>query len=308
MVNQGVAQHSSAPSGTGASSFNSCSSPQGYALSYPDWWYAFEAAPPIDQEMRRVVGDDWKLSECALFGTAPVEIEWATEGVWGPITLGVQFGVNFAEATKAPGSEGAEPGETQRQEGEVGGHRAVRITSVSTNAVDGNEVAELPGGTRSVSWFVELPPDAEGNDRTFLARAVPYGVAKSGVTDNQRAAQNAMDVAEPAAVLDAMMQSVTFTEPTALASPSAAAPEAHSAEVISDTCLVKRAAPQTTAPQVGGCLQSGTRVAIECTIQGESVVGPDGATATWDRLQYPGEPGYVSDAWVSGSGAIIGEC
>lgn len=209
-----VESKTSAPSTdatTGSSSlgYQSCKNPKGYELDYPGLWFSFEAAPPADASLRQVVGDDWRLTECAYFGPAPVQIEWATEGRFAPVQAWISE-ESFDDATRPSAPEDLST-EIDRREETIAGHPAVRITSVSTYGVDGNDVSLMPGGTKDVRWIVELP-SIGGVERIFSARAVPYGASQSGVTDADRSGPAAMDVREPAAVLDAMMKTVRFTD------------------------------------------------------------------------------------------------
>ena len=228
-----------------------------------------------------------------------------------PIEMGIRPGVTFDEA-----SQPREPSEVEsnRQTQTVNGRRVVRIDA---SLVDDNREVSVPGGTRTVRWVVEM-----GSNVVLLGEAFPNGVAGSGVADDGRT--DSMDVAENAAVLDAMMRSVVLTQPftnTSAATPQAPATTAISpspnssgaqtpivVEALSDPCLRQRSGPTTTDALVG-CVPKGTRVTVECAVDGEMVVGLDGyETMTWDRISHKGKAGYISDAWVNPSGYLAPPC
>ncbi|WP_460850442.1 CHAP domain-containing protein [Nocardioides montaniterrae] len=61
------------------------------------------------------------------------------------------------------------------------------------------------------------------------------------------------------------------------------------------TCVNLRSSTTTSSTALV-CIPKGTRLAIDCTLRGQSVTGPDGTTSLWDHTTYAGKRGYVSDA------------
>lgn len=76
---------------------------------------------------------------------------------------------------------------------------------------------------------------------------------------------------------------------------TAAPAQAHWYNVLSGYNPTTYASPSLSAP-VTGSLSGGQRVAIACTITGDWVTGPYGATNVWDYTHL--ENGYVSDAFI----------
>lgn len=69
------------------------------------------------------------------------------------------------------------------------------------------------------------------------------------------------------------------------------------ATVIADPCVNLRSQPNLSGT-VMDCILRGSRVSIECTARGESVLGPFGATDLWDRITWRGVTGFVADAMI----------
>jgi hypothetical protein len=55
--------------------------------------------------------------------------------------------------------------------------------------------------------------------------------------------------------------------------------------------------PNSATSQVG-TIPNGTQIAVDCTVGGQATTGPYGTETTWDRTNYGGSVGFVSDAWV----------
>ena len=55
--------------------------------------------------------------------------------------------------------------------------------------------------------------------------------------------------------------------------------------------------PDTATAQVG-TIPNGTQITVDCTVGGQAATGPYGTETTWDRTNYGGSVGFVSDAWV----------
>jgi uncharacterized protein YraI len=69
---------------------------------------------------------------------------------------------------------------------------------------------------------------------------------------------------------------------------------AHLANVLTGYSPNLRSGPGTSYPRVG-TLSGGQRIAIACTVTGETVQGPYGPTSVWDYVHLEA---YVSDAYV----------
>ena len=74
----------------------------------------------------------------------------------------------------------------------------------------------------------------------------------------------------------------------------AAAASAHTVPVVSGYTVNVRTGPGTSYPAIG-TVTGGQRVAIACTVRGQTVTGPYGATDVWDYIHLEG---YVSDAFL----------
>ncbi|MCE7004302.1 hypothetical protein LWC34_15870 [Kibdelosporangium philippinense] len=69
---------------------------------------------------------------------------------------------------------------------------------------------------------------------------------------------------------------------------------AHTYSIISGHTVTVRSGPATTYGSKGS-VTGGQRVAIACTVRGQSVTGPYGTTDVWDYIHLEG---YISDAFV----------
>ena len=69
------------------------------------------------------------------------------------------------------------------------------------------------------------------------------------------------------------------------------------AVVVADPCVNLRSRPDLSGT-VMGCILRGSRISIECTARGDSVLGPFGATDLWDRITWRGVTGFVADAMI----------
>jgi uncharacterized protein YraI len=72
------------------------------------------------------------------------------------------------------------------------------------------------------------------------------------------------------------------------------AAQAHTVSVIAGYTVNVRTGPGTSYPAIA-TVSGGQRVAIACTVRGQTVNGPYGATDVWDYIHLEG---YVSDAFV----------
>ena len=272
----------------------SCENPLGFTVSYPQNWYRYVPSPSEEQIE----------AKCRWFGSAPMaEYSHQADAPSAPVSVWVSQRWGFDEA-----STHTTPGfvETSRQQETVNGRRVLRIeATLNDNGGD----TYLPNGTRMVNWLVEMPPSVTG-DQVFGGWALPNGVVVGGVADDAQI--DSMDVAANAAVLDAMMRSVVFTQPFTKASTpptaSSAPPDSSSVEALSDPCLRVRFGPNTAEKQIG-CVPKGALVDVECAVEGERVVGLEGYESTiWGRIAYEGKVGYVSGAWVNPSLSSAAPC
>ena len=71
---------------------------------------------------------------------------------------------------------------------------------------------------------------------------------------------------------------------------------------VTDGILI-RSGPGTSYAQIGS-VAAGTSVPVVCTTQGESIDGPYGPDAHWDRITYNGTTGYVTDEYVDTKGDV----
>ena len=177
-----------------------CEHPDGYSLTYPADWqtYPDEADPDLGH------------LACGIFGTAPMVLEPATSMPWLPIRVWVWDGLPFEDATSPQFRSGEYPSRDLEVEStSVAGRPAVRVVSVS-EAPEGAPPRdyELPNGTESVLWVVDLSTDTA--DRVLLGRAIPPAAAFTGVTEADKSAEGATSVDSTAEVLDAMMASLTL--------------------------------------------------------------------------------------------------
>lgn len=129
-----------APAGDVPGLASSCTSPDGFSISYPDDWDA--------------------VSDCGQFGPAPVE-EPAPGTDERP-------GVVSAFVDRVPFTEVAVPSEdeTARATTSVDGLQAVRVTSTSSGA------GLRPAGTEIVRWIVDLSIGPDDDARTLFVDAV----------------------------------------------------------------------------------------------------------------------------------------
>ena len=125
------------PGGPGELS-GSCTSPDGFTISYPDDWEA--------------------VSDCGQFGPAPLEEPTPSSDD--------RTGVVSAFVDPVPFDRVSEPidGDRDRSEEEVDGRPAVRIETVVQEGL-------YPQGTEGVRWLVDL-----GDDRTLFLDAYDLGL------------------------------------------------------------------------------------------------------------------------------------
>jgi hypothetical protein len=126
-----VSTTTSAPEG-GPELARTCTSPDGFAISYPDDWEA--------------------VSDCGQFGPAPLDEPTANSDD--------RTGVVSAFIDPVPFDQVSEPtdGDQARREATVDGRPAVRIETVVQEGL-------YPPGTEGVRWLVDL----EGDRTLFLA-------------------------------------------------------------------------------------------------------------------------------------------
>ena len=130
---------------------------------------------------------------------------------WLPIRVWVWEGLSFESATQPEFRSGESPSrDVETQDTTVAGRPAMRVVSVSEAPQDAlpNDY-ELPRGTESVLWVVDLSTDS--SDRVLLGRAIPPAAAFTGVTEAEKSAADAASVDATAEVLDSMMVSLTLT-------------------------------------------------------------------------------------------------
>ncbi|MEV4481970.1 hypothetical protein [Micromonospora coxensis] len=99
----------------------------------------------------------------------------------------------------------------------------------------------------------------------------------------------------------ALLAAATVAVATLALAPAPAS--AHTVSVINGYTVNLRTGPGTSYPSIG-TVTGGQRVAIACTVRGQSVTGPYGATDVWDYLHLEG---YVSDAFLyTGTSGAVG--
>lgn len=77
------------------------------------------------------------------------------------------------------------------------------------------------------------------------------------------------------------------------ASPASAA----TGRVIANPSVVIRSGASTSNGVIGS-IPYGTSVNIQCTVTGQRMTGPYGATTIWNRVAHGGRTGYVTDAYI----------
>jgi len=179
-----------------------CEHRDGYVLAYPADWQTY---PDEDDP-------DLGHLACGIFGTAEMELEPAASMPWLPIRVWVWEGLSFETANQPEFRAGEAPGrDLETKDTSVAGRPAVRVVSVSDAPRDAlPSDYELPAGTESVWWIVDLSTDTA--DRVLLGRAIPPAAAFTGITETEKSAEGAASVDSTAAVLDAMMASLTLTQ------------------------------------------------------------------------------------------------
>jgi len=125
-----------------------CENPLGFSITYPsDWSTNTEPAP----------------EPCVWFAPTPIEVpDEATDSLLGPISVRIQEGVSFADAS-TPSVMFEEI--LTADQAIVAGRQAVRIESVATGE------ALLDEGTQTLGYVVELDPAADGTPRVLTAVA-----------------------------------------------------------------------------------------------------------------------------------------
>ena len=91
-----------------------------------------------------------------------------------PVQVGIVAGLAFEDGRSSERLETI----TDPREDTVNGRRVVRIEAIIDDDI-AMRIA-VPDVTRIVRWVVEMPPGQTGN-RIFTGRAVPNGIADSGV-------------------------------------------------------------------------------------------------------------------------------
>lgn len=133
------------------------------------------------------------------------------------------------------------------------------------------------------------------------------GTLKPSPTSSPKLTSNGGSIQGGAPTLQGGTSMPKSTTPPKTSTP-ATVPAGHG-RVLIEPCLNLRSSASGSS-SLTGCIPKGTIIAISCTAQGNSVTGPYGATALWDRTTYNGVTGFVSDAWVytGVSGPVAGAC